>query len=259
MLISAKQLKRCRVAAQDKDLGSVEDVFIDDHQWSARFFIVSTARLLGRDVLIAPYAVSAIDPVEDRVSLSLSSAEVEDSPPLDFAKPVSRQKAEEYYAYYGWPYFWGPTATWGFGMLRYHGAPPPAAPARRARQEPGNPNLRSFGEIAGYGIQGTDDDIGHLEDVLFDSEHWIVRYLVVDTRNWLPGKQVLLLPESVASIDWHHRQVHVDLPRARIEQAPRWEPRQPLTEADERRIHAHYGLSPYWERQAGGSWAPSPG
>jgi len=31
--------------------------------------------------------------------------------------------------------------------------------------------------------------MGHLDDFIIDDETWTIRYVVVDTRNWWPGKK----------------------------------------------------------------------
>ena len=65
-----------------------------------------------------------------------------------------------------------------------------------------NPFLRSVGEILGYQIQARNGEIGHVEDFVADDTHWVIRYLVVDTRNWLPGKKVLITASWFEQIDW---------------------------------------------------------
>ncbi len=39
-----------------------------------------------------------------------------------------------------------------------------------------------------------DGRLGHLEDFVIDDLAWSIRSLVVDTRNWWPGKRVLIEP-----------------------------------------------------------------
>ena len=48
--------------------------------------------------------------------------------------------------------------------------------------------------IKGYAIEASDGDIGTVSDFLFDDVSWQVRWLVVDTGNWLSGRKVLLPP-----------------------------------------------------------------
>jgi hypothetical protein len=61
---------------------------------------------------------------------------------------------------------------------------------------PEKSHLRSVKEVIGYHIQATDGDIGHVEDFVVDDEVWALRYVVVDTRNWLPGRKVLWYPPN---------------------------------------------------------------
>ena len=55
---------------------------------------------------------------------------------------------------------------------------------------------------------------------------WQIRYLVVDTSNWLGGKWVAVSPSSVTRIDWSNREVHVALTRAQIRDSPNMEEAQ---------------------------------
>jgi hypothetical protein len=47
--------------------------------------------------------------------------------------------------------------------------------------------LHSIKELKGYVIAAEDGEIGRCKDFLFDDRHWAIRYMVVDTRKWLPG------------------------------------------------------------------------
>lgn len=73
---------------------------------------------------------------------------------------------------------------------------------------------------------------------------------MLDTRNWWPGPPALVLPRSIEAFAWNERKAHVALTRGQVEQAPGWDEREVLDREDERRIHAHYGASPYWEEAA---------
>ena len=61
--------------------------------------------------------------------------------------------------------------------------------------------LRSFNHIRGYGIHASDGEIGSLRDLYFDDQSTLVRYLIVDTGTWLPGRRVLLAPAAVRRLD----------------------------------------------------------
>ena len=46
--------------------------------------------------------------------------------------------------------------------------------------------------MIGYHIEATDGEIGHVEDFLVEDSSWAIRYMIVDTRNWWPGRKVLV-------------------------------------------------------------------
>jgi hypothetical protein len=244
MLISLKSMRKARVGIRDDDLGILRNVYFDDQEWIVRYFIVRTARFGGRDVLIAPEVVVRVDQHATRVELGLTRQQVAASPPVDFAKPVSRQNAEEYIAYYGWPYFRSAPASSGRSMQSSTGG-------TVEQEEHWNPHLRSLVEVTGYRIRGSNDQVGHLVDLLADDQSWALRYLVVDPRSWWPSKKVLLPPGSVEGFDWQHREVRASASRERIREAPLWNPETPLSREDESRIHGHYGLAPYWSEAPG--------
>jgi len=80
--------------------------------------------------------------------------------------------------------------------------------------------------IQGFHVHATDGDIGHVDDFLLDESSWQIRYLVVDTSNWLGGKWVAVSPSSVTRIDWSNREVFVSLTRAQIRDSPSMEEAQ---------------------------------
>jgi PRC-barrel domain len=56
--------------------------------------------------------------------------------------------------------------------------------------------LKNIKDIYGTKLTATDGEIGHVKDFYFDDKSWAVRYLVVDTGSWLPGRLVLLAPQA---------------------------------------------------------------
>ena len=49
-------------------------------------------------------------------------------------------------------------------------------------------------ELKGYTLDAIDSTLGQCSDFLFDDQHWTIRYMVADTRRWLPGRKVLVSP-----------------------------------------------------------------
>jgi hypothetical protein len=74
----------------------------------------------------------------------------------------------------------------------------------------------------------------------------VIRYLLVDTGNWLPRKKVLLSPRWVESVDWNKSRVYVNVTREQVKHSPEYDPSQPIERSYERELHEHYGYPEYW-------------
>jgi hypothetical protein len=111
----------------------------------------------------------------------------------------------------------------------------------------GDVHLRSVDEVRGYHVQGTDDAIGHVEDLIVDDETWAVRYLVVDTSNWWFGKKVLIAPAWANDVSWYERKVNVAMTRQAIKDSPEWNASSEIERDFEARLYDYYGRPVYWK------------
>jgi hypothetical protein len=234
-----------KVEASDDEIGSVKDFLFDDCFWGVRYVVVDTGHWLpGRKVLVSPLAVGEPDWRERSVPVSLTREQVEQSPNILSDQPVSRQKEEELHRFFGWAPYWGPAAYSGVGV------PPVAVPmftkGEEGEEPQGDPSLRSMREVKNYHIHATDDSIGHVHDFIVETGDWGIRYLVVDTRNWLPGKKVLVAPTWIKDIRWADEQVYVDLTRDQIKDSPKFDPSLPVNREYEQRLCDYYGRPGYW-------------
>ena len=108
MLRNAKVLKGFRIRATDGEIGTVTQFYFDDESWAIRYLMVDTGGWLdGRTVLISPISVIYTDWDEERLDVSLTKKQVENSPDINTHLPVSRQHEAQYFGYYGYPYYWG--------------------------------------------------------------------------------------------------------------------------------------------------------
>lgn len=250
MIHSLDSLKNTDIAARDGSLGDVHDLLFDDHSWKLRYLVVDTGNWLpGRRVLISPESIDRTDPNGDTLSLDLTRKEIKDSPGIDADAPVSRQNEIALADHFRWPYYWDAfpatyAATPLIPMMQSESeAAGPRPGSEEAFLERGDPNLRSAREVEGYHVAARDGDIGHISDFLFSEDDWALRFLVIDTRNWLPGRKVLAAPAWIRGIDWSQQKLLVDADKKTIEQAPRYETGMAIDEDLERRIFAHYGRS----------------
>ena len=238
MLRAVKSLYGNTLQALDGEIGSVDEVLFDDERWTARYLIVNTGGWLdSSQVLIAPAALGVLDWERRLLSVNLTRSQVEGSPDVETDEPVSRQWETDYHNYYGWPYYWGGAgavgAAWYAGEGLDPGGPAPA-------HNPGGAHLRGTLEVAGYGIAARDGHLGHVEDFIIDDETWSIRYLAVDTRDWWPGKKVLLPLDWIGQVSWPERTVSAEVTREQVRGGPEWDPRVPISRAFEGELSGYY-------------------
>ena len=243
-----KQLRRIHdladlsIHATNGEIGRVQELYFDDRNWSVRYLVVKTGGwLLGREFLLAPSAVTEINETAGTMKVALTKGQIERSPPIDVIKPLSREYEIAYFQHFQWAPYWEPGPTTWEGTVPYPGTPPVNFDTVLPADAPHNPHLRSSSEVIGYEIRANDGAIGHVEDLIIDDQDWIVRYVQVDTKNWLPGKRTLLQIMRIDHISWTERSVAVMLQRHAIESAPAYDPSQLITPAYEIQLFKHYG------------------
>jgi len=236
-----EDLKGCALSARDGEIGKLKEVYFDDERWAVRYFVVHTGSwLLGRDVLIAPRALLRASSARQTLDVDLSREQVEGCPAAGTETPVSRHYETRYHSYYGWePYWTDASAT--VTLPPY--TPMPVGGSEEPPGEPPNPHLRSSQEVVGYHIHAKDGSVGHVEDLLLDDAEWRVRYLEVDTRNWWPGRKVLIAPAWIERVSWAEGEVFVTVTREAIRSAPEYDPSETIGPDDEIRLFEHYSRS----------------
>jgi hypothetical protein len=80
--------------------------------------------------------------------------------------------------------------------------------------------LHKTSRMTGYHIVALDGEVGHVEDFLVDEGTWTVRYLVIDTSNWIGGRSVLISAGVVTAIDSAAKKIRVKLTRDQVEHSP---------------------------------------
>ena len=267
MLIAITGLQRCTVEGIDGRVGTVKDFLFDDQSWKVRWMVLDTGHWLpSRQILIHPSAIVPLDlNLPERrvlpmmswgdtlaVSVRLTKQQIEASPEAREDEPVTKQMEARLCDYYGWDLSWG-TAYFATNAFVTLPAGPPVfseAAARKAagvgdHPGDGDPHLRSVVSVNGYHVHALDGELGRVENFLADDANWDMRYLVIATRNWWPGKHVQLAPYSVKEIDGSEERINVNVTRDQVKSSPAWDP---LTMADnigEQHLHRHFGWPGY--------------
>ncbi len=119
--------------------------------------------------------------------------------------------------------------------------------------------IKSVKETLGYVVHATDGEIGKLVDYYFDDKEWTIRYLVIETGDWLGGRIVLISPISISGSDWSAHHVHTTLNREQVKQAPDIDTKRPVSRQMEMDFHKYYGYPFYWGGDAVWGLGMTPG
>jgi hypothetical protein len=271
MLQKTKDVTKCMLNASDGRIGKIQDIAFDDERWSVRYLVVDTGNWLDRrSVLISPVAIEAPawsqQSNESVLFVGLTKEQVRLSPIVESDEPVSRQHEIELSRHYGWPAYWENVSNAGIpatdlpsvDVPRATGNPPgswiaesPVPGGPPATSASRDSHLHSIREIVGLNIAANDGSIGHVTELLLEDRDWTLRYLIVDTRNWWPGKHVMFPIERIRRVDWSGTGVVVEADRDTLKGAPEYDPARIMRSDDLRQLHDYFNdvPEPSGERQ----------
>ncbi len=106
--------------------------------------------------------------------------------------------------------------------------------------------LRSMKDLKNFTISATDGEIGHLKDIYFDDDAWVVRYFVVDAGSWLTSRKVLISPISISQQDWLEGNLPVSITKDQVRNSPDIDTEQPVSRQHDELTLGYYGYPYYW-------------
>ena len=205
MLHLASKVRGAKVRALDGETGSVEDFYFEQPQWTIRYLLIDTGKWLsGRRVLVSPAAVQGAWSMSE-VPVALTRDQIWKSPTVNLDRPPSRADEGELLRHYGHPLYWRDADV---------------RDAETADTDRAAEHLRSTKEVTGYHIQATDGEVGHVDDFLIGEKSWRIRYLRVDTSNWLGGKSVIVAADALEWIDRTAGRLNVRVSREAVKHSP---------------------------------------
>jgi sporulation protein YlmC with PRC-barrel domain len=208
MLRSIKKLYGDKLGASDGEIGQVKNFYFDDQNWAVRYLVADTGTwLMGRQVLLSPHALGGAYQAGKVLRLNLTRKQIEDSPSIEWYKPVSRQFEEAYYRYYGWPCYWQGDGLWGMSSFPTSKPPAKPRPNRQAvaidpQRKRGGAFLRSTREVKGCHLQASDGIIGRVGDFMMDDKSWAIQQLVIKTGHRVSGREVQIPTSKVDRISY---------------------------------------------------------
>ncbi len=259
MLRSIKDIIGYPIDAVDGTIGKVKDCLFDDRHWRLRYLVADTGHWLSkRKALISPDHLKQpeLGWIGQKFPVDLTKEQIEACPPLDSDAPVSRQYELEYARYYKHPLYWDRPMV-GEGTVGPYYSNKQETAFEHSDQEIkeheerlediAHCHLRSVHEVIGYHIKAVDGEIGHIADIIMEDTSWRFQYAVIDTRNWLPGKHVLIDIGWIEDLSWTDQLAKVNLNKEQIRIAPHFDPHKPINRDYEKSFYDYYGKPCYWE------------
>lgn len=241
MLREANELIGLEIMASGEAIGKIQDILFDHTDWKIQYLVAENDGLWNREsFLIYPSKIQTIDRLNRVVSTTLQKSDLSQLPKTAEHLSISEQMEDYYSQYLGWPEF---SNTGGYIPPR---VPPEIVDLEEREKAPHQ--LRSYKAISGYGVRSADDTFGYIENMIVDDQNWSMRYFVVNTRSWFPGKAVLLATNWTDLLSWSRREIRVPFTKQKITGAPYFPP-SVLDRAYEAQVFDYFGRNPYWMKE----------
>jgi hypothetical protein len=230
-------------------IGEVQDIYFDDVFWAVRYLVLNTNQTVKqKNALISPISIKSMDNGRLEATINLTWDQVDGGPKMDSHKPISREQEEKMAMHFNWPLYWPGTPARVPGVIETEPVElKPDESTHEVEDDCTDPKLRSANEVIGYHIEASDGMIGHLNDLIIDDQAWMIRYFVIDTRDWLHGKKVLVIPHWMDAFDWKNSTLRVGMTREKIKNSPEFDDSKSITREYEKKLYTHYGTPRYWK------------
>ena len=255
MLLRTSKLERSRLTARDGRIGKIMTFLFDEEQWVLRYIVAKHGFLfLGRHVLISPMSVAGTIRDGEAIAVNLTQEQIKNAPDADLAKSVSRKMETEFLRYYRVPVYWGGAGLWGGALTPLEAGALSPTPANeeepRSDLDPDSDDeshLRSTREVSGYHLYAQGSDVGVITDFAIEDTTWAVRYLRVEADDDTGGGSLYISPHWVQGISWADQRVSIDIPLARLKDAPKVGIKGAPSRDEEERLHEFFGKARYWK------------
>ncbi len=248
MLIALSQMVGSVVQGTDQRLGTLSNIVFDGQHWVVRYVVIDTSNWFpGHEIPLRPTELNDLQWGEHRVSAQLSKSQAELGPRTKFPDPMARQMQRELSQYYQLPIYWSVDPIYAAAVPELHVSADQSSEIEKMQLD-----VRSGNEIHSYDIHATDGLFGTVHDLIVDDEFWVVRYVVVDTGHWLPGRKVIFATSWIDRISWTERALYVDLTKAQVESSPHYDPHQIVNRTYEENLYDYHGRQAYWKPPSAG-------
>ncbi|MBM7097170.1 PRC-barrel domain-containing protein [Bacillus sp. H-16] len=246
MLFSYRRMmKPFNVIGTEGEIGSVSDLYFDDQRWTVRYIVADTGGLFdGKELFISPASIQGYSIEEERLHVSISEKEAKESPSPG-NEPVSRQFEREFAQFYNLNPYWMGGGLWGAGMMPRDLTSEGYEGIQEIHES--DSNVLSVKDVEGKELATADESFGKVKDLIVDDKSYTIRYIVADTKRWLPGgKEVLLSTDWIDDVDWAESFVRVNVTKEQIKNAPEYVKGSSIDREMETTVFKHYGKPKYW-------------
>jgi uncharacterized protein YrrD len=193
------------IEGPDGRVGILYDILFDDHSWKVCNLLISRDRwFYGQQTLIEPKYVARANWQDQKLSVQATKKQIQQWPTIAGNQNTAAEKTRQ--------------GTQAFTLDAYW-----MGVVNAVAQNNGNPRIRSTKVLNGMHVYVADELVGHIDDFVVDDETWTIRYFVIETRNWCPGKRILVELTAIESICWEDGQVSLSLSRDEIYDLPAYD------------------------------------
>ncbi len=205
MLVTTRNAVGAMIEGPDGRVGILYDILFDDHSWKVRNLLASRDRwYYGQQTLIDPKYVAATNWQDQKLSVQATKKQIQQWPTITANQATAAGNTRQAAQASALDAYWT-------GVVN------------AAAQTTGSSRIRSTKVLNGIHVYAADGLVGHIDDFVIDDATWTIRYFVVETRNWCPGKRVLIEPTAIESICWEDGQVSLSLSREEIYDLPAYD------------------------------------
>jgi hypothetical protein len=243
MLWNASVIVGFHVVGSNGAFGTVQDLLLDDRDWTLRWMVVDTGSWLpGRKVLVPTRVLKKPDPALNNIFIAMTKEEISLCPDVDTDLPVSSDTEQRLYEFFALDLLSSPSdarQTRNASTVDQSGGVSegdyiPSSP---------DPHLRSLNALLGYQLTASDGDIGHISDFLINDDDWNIRLMVVDTGTWWPGTRVLIPVKTIKSVDWQTSVMLLSVDQAKVRASPVFQPETTVDGAYAETMLTYYGIN----------------
>jgi uncharacterized protein YrrD len=113
-------------------------------------------------------------------------------------------------------------------------------------------------DLKGFSIGAVDGDIGRVKDFYFDDDSWVIRYLVVQTGQWLSHRRVLISPIAIEQPNWSEQSFPAAITQEQVRNSPSIDTDKPVSRQHEKEYLGYYDYPHYWVGGSLWGWGVNP-